>query len=180
MLTVVPLDSVRSIFEFLDLESLFKCRRLCKYMKYIIDHDFVIHKYEQQLIKTELTAEQAIQLMRNQIAEKKKEVEKLDKLEKTLEGMERKLILNELQKLPTKAEEFLEAVAKVYELNNAFKRDHGKNALDEKDLNIIKALPLAIAGGYVMGSIWKDVYPIIKKCFPQLFEESSDPQNQKS
>ncbi|MEM3062861.1 MAG: F-box protein [Nitrososphaerota archaeon] len=54
MLIIVPLDTVRSVFEFLDLESLFKCRRLCKYMKSIIDHDFILLDYRKKLIILEL------------------------------------------------------------------------------------------------------------------------------
>ncbi|MEM3062727.1 MAG: F-box protein [Nitrososphaerota archaeon] len=51
MLTIVPLDTVRSIFEFLDLESLVKCRTLCKYMKYVIDNDYVLINYRLKLIR---------------------------------------------------------------------------------------------------------------------------------
>lgn len=50
MLTLVPLDSIRSIFDFLDLDSLIRCRSLCKYMKYIIDHDYVLVSYRTNLI----------------------------------------------------------------------------------------------------------------------------------
>ncbi|MEM3062745.1 MAG: F-box protein [Nitrososphaerota archaeon] len=46
MLTIVPLDTVRAVFEFLDLESLDKCRKLCKYMKDIIDHDYIINNFK--------------------------------------------------------------------------------------------------------------------------------------
>ncbi|MEM3062439.1 MAG: F-box protein [Nitrososphaerota archaeon] len=50
MLTIVPLDTVRSVFEFLDLKSLIRCRTLCKYIKYIVDYDFVLLNYQKYLI----------------------------------------------------------------------------------------------------------------------------------
>lgn len=50
MLDIVPLDTVRAIFEFLDLKSLIRCRTICKYMKNIIDRDYIIRNYRKKLI----------------------------------------------------------------------------------------------------------------------------------
>ncbi|MEM3062742.1 MAG: F-box protein [Nitrososphaerota archaeon] len=166
MLTIFPLDTVRAVFEFLDIQSLFKCRTLCKSMKYIIDHDFII----QLLIKTGMPPEQREKFLQNRIDNDKKELEEL----------QRQLIRNDMQQTLIKAREFLEVAGKLYVRNIDFKSFHGKDALEEKDLKIIEALPFTITGGYIIGSNWETVAPVIKTYFPQLFKESSDPQNQNS
>ncbi|MEM3062438.1 MAG: F-box protein [Nitrososphaerota archaeon] len=75
MLTIVPLDTVRSVFEFLDLKSLIRCRTLCKYIKYIVDYDFVIRKY-----RSELTLQKYVEELQK-MSDEEYEVYKQKKLE---------------------------------------------------------------------------------------------------
>ncbi|MEM3062862.1 MAG: hypothetical protein QW303_04890 [Nitrososphaerota archaeon] len=58
------------------------------------------------------------------------------------------------------------------ERNDTFHQTFSSDALNETELNVISALPYAIAGAFSMGALWKDVYPTIKNV-SSVFKESS-------
>ncbi|MEM3062744.1 MAG: F-box protein [Nitrososphaerota archaeon] len=74
MLLGVAIDNVRCIFEFLDLESIIKCRLLCKSIKDIIDYDSVIQNRRKKL--TDIQTENEYKSLKQQLEPLNKLVER--------------------------------------------------------------------------------------------------------